>query len=116
MEILLILIVAAIGYFIYKKVLSSRMKVSDDRFEQHGVVVDFTSQTINIKGHSYNVSQITGLRTIADGRSVKGVEISVDDFKHPIHKVSTPGMPRSESEFMQRLSVALRKAGGPSFI
>ena len=44
----------------------------------------------------------------------KNVIIEVDDFKKPNHKVLFVTSGQAE-KFMQRLSTALRKAGGPNF-
>ncbi|WP_276483047.1 hypothetical protein [Paraflavitalea pollutisoli] len=114
-NLLIVIAVAAAVYFIYKKVWGARLQVREDYFEQHGVKVHFLDKTITIRSHTYHVNQVTGIKSILGG-SLKGVEIQVDDFKKPIHKISIGGFGKAQEKFAQRLSVALRKAGGPSFV
>ena len=92
----------------------------ENTFSQNGVTVDFANGRITINGHSYSVNQVTGIRSEMGGKALvksMSVVIKVDDFNKPIHKVvfkGFDGIQKSE-EFMQRLTIALRKAGGPSF-
>lgn len=86
-------------------------------FKQAGVEVTFSSGDLKIKSHNYHVNQVTGLKTEAytpGSRAYRAI-IQVDDFAKPIHKVDFMSRKKAE-EFVQRFSVALRKAGGPSFI
>ena len=116
--IFIIIVVAAVIYFLVKQIKKSRVNVGDDYFEQHGVRVNFKEGTISINKNIYNVNQVTGIKTITGGSvgTVKGVEIQVDDLKKPIHKIVIGGFGRAQENFAQRLSVALRKADGPSFV
>lgn len=114
-NLLIVIAVAAVLYVLYKKFWDGRLQVREDYFEQHGVKVHFLEKTISIKNHTYHVNQVTGIKSILGG-SLKGVEIQVDDFKKPIHKIVIGGYGKAQEQFAQRLSVALRKAGGPSFV
>lgn len=115
---LIIVALAAVIYFIVKQVQKANLKVGDNSFEQHGVKVNFKEGTITIKNYTYNVNQVTAIRTVYGSglTTAKGVEIEVDDFKKPVHKIVVGGFGNNQQNFAQRLSVALRKAGGPSFV
>lgn len=90
-------------------------------FKQAGIEVTFSSGNLKIKSHNYHVNQVTGLSTEpftsshkhGASRAYRAI-IQVDDFAKPIHKVDFMSRKKAE-EFVQRFSVALRKAGGPSF-
>lgn len=121
MEFFLILIVAVIGLVIYLIFLNKKrttVVVDENSFSQHGVRVDFSAGTITIKEHTYPVNKVTGINTVYDRRSGGIVSIEVDDFIKPIHKVVFGGTigENQSKDFAQRLSIALRKAGGPSFV
>jgi len=61
---------------------------------------------------------VTGIAVITQtngNRSNYHVQIEMDDMRRPIHKIPVIGSKKSAEEFMQRICVALRKAGGPSF-
>jgi len=121
--ILALIIVGGIGFWIYKQVSSNRMMATDDYFEQAGVRVDFKSGTIKINKYTYDVKKVTGITTVTEsgGRGVAAsireltgiVEISVDDFKKPVHRIPIGG--GKVKDFTQRLYVAIRKAGGTDF-
>ncbi len=109
-----------LGYFFFKGFSNTRFTANENEFTQGGVVVNFKNKTINIKGNLYNVNQITGMRTKAfsserrGDSKAKNVIIEIDDFKRPTHKILFITSGQAE-KFMQRLSTALRKAGGPNF-
>ncbi|WP_298354372.1 hypothetical protein [Runella sp.] len=98
--------------------------LDENTFAQNGVSVNFSAGQITINGRTYPVSQVTGIRS--ETHQPKGerwlrtgtVLIEMDDLQYPIHKVKFSGGNSFDhaKEFMQRLSVALRKAGGPSFV
>ncbi|RYC70081.1 hypothetical protein [Spirosoma sordidisoli] len=98
--------------------------VSADSFSQNGVTVNFSAGQISFNGKTGPVSLVTGVRmetTQPKGeRWLKNstVMIELDDLQYPIHKVKFTGgnSDNHAKEFMQRLSIALRKAGGPSFV
>ncbi|MBN8577589.1 MAG: hypothetical protein J0L66_11650 [Cytophagales bacterium] len=117
---LLYLIVAiVVGFLIYKILTKPRLQANEDFYEQHGVKVNFKEGTITIRNHRYTVNQVTGIKIIEPGSgklTTRGVEIEVDDFEKPIHKITIGGFGNQQKMFAQRLSVALRKAGGPNFV
>lgn len=125
MEILIILLfVAFVGYWIFKAVQArknSAVEFDDEHFAQAGVSVEFKSGTIRIKEHTYKVNQVTGILAEPytssqkhSGSQAWKVIIEVDDFKKPRHQMNFLSRKKA-NEFTQRLSTALRKAGGPSF-
>lgn len=119
MEFFTIIIIVAlgiIGYLFLKGFLNTRYTVNENEFKQGGVTVNFKDRTININGHSFGVDQVTGMRyrSFSSNSKAKNVIIEIDDFKRPRHKIVFLSSGQSE-KFMQRLSTALRKAGGPSF-
>lgn len=98
--------------------------VDENSFTQNGVRVDFNEKTITINGYPYNVELIKGISY--EKKEPRGekllrtaeVKIQVDDFKKPVHIISFGGFNshKNADEFMQRISMALRKTGGPSFV
>jgi len=100
---------------IFKITTSTKMVANDEAFSQAGVRVDFKSGTISIGRYTYDVNLVQGIESKQTARFGMEVSIRVDDFKHPIHKVTITGMNDAGEKFVQRLSTALRKAGGPSF-
>ena len=128
MEAILIVAAVAIGAIIYfDRVIKKRttVVVDDNSFAQNGVRVDFSAQTITIGKYSYPAKAVTGIRmnTVENRKGTivaktGFVDIEVDDFKKPVHKIvfNSYSVEKDTKEFAQRLSVALRKAGGTSFV
>lgn len=123
MNLLLIFPIAVLAiliYLYYKGLSNTVYTASENEFKQGGVTVNFSKKTILINQHKYNVDKITGIRTksFSTGRTgsskAKNVIIEVDDFKKPIHKIMFVTSGHAD-KFMQRLTTALRKAGGPNF-
>lgn len=114
MDVILSLVVLGLLlYFIYDTLFVGRYKATATEFSQCGVHVDFETHKIRIGRHLYSVEDVQGLESKASGSGML-VYIKVDDFKKPIHTIRVMGY-KSGERFMQRLSTALRKAGGPSF-
>ncbi len=123
METVLALTAIGVVVFYAIKVMRDRttVVVDDNSFYQNGVRVNFPTGEITIKKHTYPVSQITGIKSTFEGAGLQQqgiIKIEVNDFEKPIHKVlfTGPTSRKHAEEFSQRLSVALRKAGGPSFV
>lgn len=117
-------VIAVIGLVVFLNFRRKRVVIDDNSFAQNGVRVDFTASTITINGRTYPATAVTGIRWQSSGnrRSMGvqegSVDIEVDDLKKPIHHIVFNGF-SAESDakaFSQRLSVALRKAGGTSFV
>ncbi len=87
----------------------SSERISDDRFSSNGVSVDFAGKTIAIKNRTYPVSDVTGLSW---GEGV--TTITVNDLRKPVHKIKFVTRGQAE-KFAQKLTLAIAKAGGPSF-
>lgn len=110
-----------IAYFIYRIFLyfSGRKMVSTEEiYQQNGITINYQNSTIKIGKHTYKVDQVTGIKSnwqtgIGGGRFVK---IEVDDLIKPVHHIPVLSGEVGADRFMQRLCVAIRKAGGPSFI
>ena len=90
-------------------------KVSEDHFEQAGVKVVFSTGKITIKGKTYDVNAVQGIEHKVISSIGTEVFIKVDDFSHPIYKIGVSGFGGAGEKFVQRLEMALRKAGGPNF-
>ena len=122
-----IIIFALIGGLVYWLYTVSKKRrtviVDENSFYQNGVRVDFAASTISIGKHTYPVNKVTGIRANTQqskhliGANGGNVEIEVDDFVKPVHKVIFNGysVDKDTKEFAQRLSIAIRKAGGTSF-
>jgi len=94
------------------------MVATDDMFQQRDVTVDYKAGTITIKKYTYKVNQVTGVSrttTINGSRKDHFAQIEVDDMQKPVHKIPVIGSQHSADEFVQRICVAIRKAGGPNF-
>ena len=113
--IVYLVVFAVIAFAAYKIYKASDFAANDDEFRQAGVKVVFSTGKITIGKHIYDVTDVQGLES-ERFRMGTVITIKVDDFKKPLHKVSIDGFGREPGErFKQRLSTALRKAGGPSF-
>lgn len=116
---LLLIGVAIAGlYYIYRFINDGEMVSTDEKFSQLGVTVDYAAHTITIKKHSYPVGAVTGIAKITEQNGRRRnfyIEIKVDDLRKPVHNIAVIGFDKRATEFMQRLCVAIRKAGGPDF-
>lgn len=122
-EIFLLAVAGLVIWAIVKLIKASgnaKVTVDENRFKQADVEVEFQSGKIRIKNHEYKVDQVTGIKSEpyttnrnGDAMAWKAI-IEVDDFKKPRHEMVFITKKKA-SEFTQRLCVALRKAGGPSF-
>jgi len=98
---------------------NEKIASNPDYFSQGDVTVNFKTGKISIKGKSFDVNDVTGIK--AEPYDDKGrnswwnAVIEMDDIETPRHKVMFTKRVAAET-FTQRLSVALRKAGGPSFV
>lgn len=117
-----LLIAAVIVYYIYIYIRGSRYSLNEKEFKQGNITVNFIQKTIQIKSKTYSVNQVTGIqwRALTSSRKhgdsqMKTVVIDLDDFERPHYKMSFMSQGQAE-KFVQRLSTALRKAGGPSFV
>jgi hypothetical protein len=123
MGIIIILVLAFLvwlGIRIYKSAKSSQLTFDENHFKQGDVEVEFAKGTIKIKSNIYNVNQVTGISSEpytqnrhGSSRAWKAI-IEVDDFKKPRYEMEFFSRKRA-NQFTQRLCVAVRKAGGPSF-
>ena len=108
-----IISILVLVYVVIKDKANSKVITTENSFEQAGVKVLFDTGKITIKNKTYDVKDVTGIETIFSQRE-HVVVIKVDDFNAPLHKIKILG--RNEADkFTQRLSTALRKAGGASF-
>lgn len=117
-----LLIAAVIVYYIYIYIRGSRYSLNEKEFKQGNITVNFIQKTIQIKSKTYSVNQVTGIqwRALTSSRKhgdsqMKTVVIDLDDFERHHYKMSFMSQGQAE-KFVQRLSTALRKAGGPSFV
>lgn len=108
--------------------LSNRAATFDEsRFSQAGVTVNFAAQTIEIKGKTFPITSVRGLRWEATklkrstgsiggdlAHSFSHAYIEVDDFNKPVYKIDLAGTGAAET-FISRLSLAVEKAGGAKF-
>lgn len=103
-----------IGLAIYKNITGRKVVADDERFQQREVTVLYKPQKISIGKYTYPVIKVTSITRVNQGNS-RYIKIEVDDMKKPVHKVAVLGSDHLAEEFMQRICVALRKAGGPNF-
>lgn len=119
--LILLIIPAALAFLVFYSIRQGRFKESESGFTQARVTVNYEQKTIDIRGRTYPVDKVTGIKVQAfstdrHGESKsKNVVIEMDDLSKPIHKIGfLTG--RQAAKFMQRICVALRKAEGPSFV
>jgi hypothetical protein len=108
----------AVFMLIYKYFSGKQMTATDELYQQRGVTVNYKAGTISIKGYTYKVSQVTGISrttTTNGNRRTHYAQIEVDDMRKPVHKIGVVGSQHDADEFVQRICVAIRKAGGPDF-
>lgn len=118
---LLIAVICYAVYFFSRAYANNKPVYDDNHFRQANIEVIFSSGKIIIANTEYKATQITGMRTEpwhsnrhGDSRAWR-VILDIDDFQKPKHQITFPSK-GSANEFMQRLSIALRKAGGTSFV
>jgi hypothetical protein len=99
------------GYFKANKD-NNRITITDDIFSARGVTVNFKQGTIQVEKHVYPVSMVTGIKSVLEPPLGNHVQIDVDDLRNPVHRVRVIDAPK----FASQLSVAIRKAGGTSFV
>ena len=109
--------VALIVYVFAHYLGKNSYKNDDQMFSQAGVTVKYSEASILIKSRTYPVAAVTGIRWVS-GKGQHGniseAVITVNDMTQPTHKVSFI-TPAAAESFVQRLSLALQKAGGPTF-
>jgi hypothetical protein len=103
-----------IGLMIYKNITGRKVIADDERFQQREVTVLYKPQTISIGKYTYPVTKVTRVTRVNQDNS-RYIKIEVDDMNKPVHKVPVLGSDHLAEEFIQRICVALRKAGGPNF-
>lgn len=114
MEIIFLPFAAIVLFIVYKVLKGTSFKSDGNSFEQGGVRVVFDTGKITIKGNTYDVKDVQGIETHYISKVAALISFKVDDFKKPIQKVKIYGL-NGGDKFVQRLSTALRKAGGKSF-
>ena len=113
MNFVILFFIAAIIFVVIYYIRSNSYTANEHEFKQAGVRVQFKEEKITINGRTYNVNEVQGLEIQQRGNA-SYVIINIDDFNKPVHKIGVSGRGNGE-KLMQRLSTALRKAGGPSF-
>jgi competence protein ComGC len=118
--ILLLLIISIPIILFIKGFANNKYTANSNGFSQAGVMVNYSDKTLTINKRKFSVNQVTGIRmkNLESGRKGNSramrVTIELDDFDYPSHKIMFLTAGQGE-QFMQRISTALRKAGGPSF-
>lgn len=117
MFLIITILLIVLAWYLFKKLISNdKYTVNEYEFRQAGVLVTFATGKITIKGKTYNATDVQGIETLHISKLAAQISIKVDDFNTPIHKIHIRGVGKGAAEkFVQRLSTALRKAGGPSF-
>lgn len=124
MDLFSLILFAGLGFLIYmiiKTLANNKFTETTSEFSQAKVTVNYPNKTITIKGRTYNVDQVKGIKTQAFRTERRGnspaqnVVIEVEDISNPIHKI-TFLQRRFAEKFEQRLCIAIRKAGGPNFV
>lgn len=115
MEVLFVIVVIGLLIVVIINFRSGSYKATEKEFEQAGVRVIFDTGIIIINGRTYDVQAVQGITSTKISRIGTEVRIKVDDFNKPIHKIGISGFDDAGEKFVQRLSTALRKAGGHDF-
>ena len=114
----MLILAGTVVYLIYRFFSGMKMVATDDMYQQRGITVMYKDGTIAIGKYTYPVSKITSLTRITNhtgNRKSHYIKIEVDDMRKPVHKVAVVGTEHQSEQFMQRICVAVRKAGGPDF-
>lgn len=113
----LVILAVFAAYTIFKRFKAGTYKADDTMFSQAGVTVYLKKQKIEIKGREFEIDSITNIRTEPPSRNqtlAYDCVISLSDFKLPEHRIRFVTASKA-NQFMQRLTTAIEKAGGPSF-
>jgi hypothetical protein len=109
------LIPVAIGVpFLWREAVRGRrqnqMVVNDREFSQNGVTVDFVRRVVVLNSIDYRPEAILGT-AVSWGMNTASVDISLDDFKTPVHRVRFQSYKAKEyaENFLERFQLALRK-------
>ncbi|MBW4889212.1 hypothetical protein KXQ82_05775 [Mucilaginibacter sp. HMF5004] len=117
--LLVLILIVVTGWKVYRFFTDGRIVDTDEFFKQRTVTIFYKTGKIQIGNKSYEVNQVTGIatNTVTDrnGRNAYHVTIELDDIRNPVHKIGVHGGLKTAEQFSQRICVALRKAGGPSF-
>ncbi|MBO0929811.1 hypothetical protein [Fibrella aquatilis] len=105
-------------YFLYRTYTKNRKFVDNpEYFQQAGVTVNYNKGTIQFGKHIYTVSQVRGIKSIIEDSGISGrviVNVEVADMTKPVHTIIVTNQQQGRS-FINRLSLAISKAGGPNF-
>lgn len=122
MGFILALLFIALGvliiYYIYQYFAGMKVVATDSLYSQRGLTIDYTAGTMKFRSHTFPVKQISGITLITDrngNRKSYHMRIDIDDIKKPNIRVPVIGSSTQAESFMQRICVAVRKAGGPNF-
>jgi hypothetical protein len=116
--VLFLILIVVTGWKLYRFFTDGKIVETDELFKQRTVTIYYNTGKIHIGNKSYDVNKVTGIVTNTDtynGRNTYHVTIEMDDIRNPIHKIGVHGGLKTAEQFSQRICVALRKAGGPSF-
>lgn len=137
MLLLLILLLAGFGYYYYRKrsnkpsMVSSvasdptvnkivgrltnpmkGMELTDEAWSQAGLRIEFATGKCTEEGHTFYAKDIRSVTWNSLSSYQHQVRINVDDFQKPVIIIFLMGIGVVEP-FVQRLNLAIRKAGGP---
>jgi len=137
MFLLLLIILAVFGYYYYRNRSKARSVVSnvtsdpmvnkivgrltnphkgmvltDEEWSQAGLRIEFATGKCTQEGHTFNAKDIRSITWNSISGYEHQVRINVDDFHKPVILVYLVGIGVLEP-FVQRLNLAIRKAGGP---
>jgi hypothetical protein len=111
-----LLLIGGFFFWLIMKLNKQKKFVSNDNlFNQNGVTVNYQDGSVEIGKHKFPVSKITGIRSSYTHRQLPAVLIEVDLIEQPVHTIPFNRVDYRDT-FIQRLCVAIRKAGGPSFV
>lgn len=110
-------LITAIAYIMYNRIKAGTYKADETMFSQAGVTVYLKRQKIAINGREFEIDAVTNVRTrppLRDRPLAYDCVISLKDFSLPEHRVRFVNSTKA-NQFMQRLTTAIEKAGGPTF-
>lgn len=137
MFLLLLIVLGGLGYYYYRNrsnrtstassvtsnpVLSKivgrltnptkEMELTDEYWSQAGLRIEFATGKCTEEGHTFLAKDIRSVTWNSLSNYQHQVRITVDDFHKPVVLVYIEGFNVVEP-FVQRLTLAIRKAGGP---
>jgi len=90
------------------------MELTEDEWSQAGIRIEFKTGKCTHEGHTFYAKDVRSITWRELSGLQHQVRIQVEDFQKPVILIYLVGVHVREA-FVERLCMAIRKAGGPDF-